>query len=270
MPDNDSSFPWYRWYNDIPGDKKIESIAESMKLDFALVVGVWSLLMSAAATSPVRGSLYVTDEIRYSNAAVTKTMHCDEEIAEKLMKLFVEYKMIEIDEGGGYRLINFLKRQPPSDNSAARVQKHREKEKLAVTKPLQKRNSNGVDIDKDSEFKDEDSEKEKDEDEDDHDDGPAIMANKMLAWFEKASHINRPIDQKELGNWLTTLSELNTLGVDKAIMTLACKELTAAGTYKIVAPKSILKACKFIIERRARREDPLRDSEGDFGKFINH
>jgi hypothetical protein len=98
----------------------------------------------------------------------------------------------------------------------------------------------------------------------------AWVSEDMINDFEKASHIVRPTDQKELGNWLTTLSEMQALGVDQSIMTLACKELTAAGTYKIVAPKSIYKACKFIIERRARKGDRLLDSEGDFGDFINH
>ncbi len=147
MADSDSTFPWFRWYNEASNDKKIESICENLSVDYATAVGAWTLLMSAAAVSPVRGSLYVTLQIRYSNTAVTKTMRCNNDVAEKLLQEFINYSMIELDENGGYRLINFQKRQPPSDNSSQRVQKFRSKENNAVTETLQKRYSNALDKD---------------------------------------------------------------------------------------------------------------------------
>jgi len=149
MPDNDSTFPWFRWYNEASNDKKIDSICDDLEIDYATVIGAWTLLLSAAACSPIRGSLYVTLQKRYSNAAVTKAMRCNSDLVQKLLQEFIDYGMIEVDENGGYRLTNFLKRQPPSDNSSPRVQKSREKNKYAVTKPLQGRYSNALDKDKD-------------------------------------------------------------------------------------------------------------------------
>jgi len=160
MPDNDSAFPWFRWYNEAANDKKIESICENLEIDYATVVGAWTLLLSAAACSPIRGSLYVTLQKRYSNAAVTKAMRCSNDLVTKLLQEFIDYGMIEIDENGGYRITNFLKRQPPSDNSSPRVQKSREKKKYTVTKPLQSRYSNALDKDIDLN-KDIDTDKEK-------------------------------------------------------------------------------------------------------------
>lgn len=149
MADNDSAFPWFRWYNEASNDKKIDSICENLSVDYATVIGAWTLLLSAAACSPVRGSLYVTLQKRYSSAAVTKAMRCNDDIVQKLLQEFIDYEMIEADENGGYRIINFIKRQPPSDNSNPRVQKSRSKTKETVTKPLQDGYSNALDIDTD-------------------------------------------------------------------------------------------------------------------------
>lgn len=146
MADKESTFPWFRFYTEAAHDIKIESIAEETGIEYLVIFGAWTTLLCLASESPIRGSLYVTDTKRYSNVTVTNKLHCTKELSDQLIKFFINYGMLDIDENGAYRIINFLKRNPPSDNSSPRVQKHREKEKIET---LQDRYSNGTDLDLD-------------------------------------------------------------------------------------------------------------------------
>jgi len=101
------------------------------------------------------------------------------------------------------------------------------------------------------------------------DDLPHQVSEELIILFEKCSNIKRPPEQEELGKWITSLSEILSLGGTNDIINLACKELTQK-KYVITGPWSIKKAVGVIVSRRARQKNPLRDSEGDFGQFINH
>jgi DnaD/phage-associated family protein len=154
MADPEKEYPWFRFYPEAAHDIKIETIADELEVEYLFVFGAWTRILCAAATSPVRGSLYVTDMKRYSNANVTKILHCSNELTIKLMGYFMDSEMIDQDERGAYRVINWKKRNPMSDFSTDRVRKFRNKEK---DETLQKRYCNVLDIDieedKDKELK---------------------------------------------------------------------------------------------------------------------
>jgi hypothetical protein len=180
--------------------------------------------------------------------------------------------LIEVD---GRLVIRKFKDRQKAVDAAARSRESR-KRRAAVTNPDDLRDDavttlprNVTEISEE----DEDEEKEGDIETDEEVDngGPTQSATELLIALERASKKKRPEDQIELAKWLTTLMDMKKAGIDADIIGLAVKELTAAGTYKIMAPWSIVKACNFIIERRARRDGPhILDSEGDFGKYINH
>ena len=109
-----------------------------MDMNFIEIVGAWISILCIAGSSPVRGSLYVTLQKRYSNKDVAGILKISEELCAKLMKTLIELDMMELDESGGYRIKNWEKRQFDSDNSTERVQKWRNKQKDDVT--LQQRN----------------------------------------------------------------------------------------------------------------------------------
>ncbi len=151
MADLESSFPWFRFYTEASHDVKIETISDELQIDYLVVFGAWARILCAASESPIRGSLYVTEMKRFSNDHVTKILHCDKNLSTKLMKSFEELLMIDIDENGAYRVINWKKRQPISDSSTERVRKFRDKKK---DETLLKRYGNGVDKDTDKDLKD--------------------------------------------------------------------------------------------------------------------
>lgn len=124
-----NSFPWFRYYSETPQDKKLDLVAEESEFDFLIVLGAWSLLLCIANESPVRGSLYVTTTKRYSNNYLSKLLRLQEKGTEKLLKLFIEYEMLEVDKNGAYKIKNFEKRQYKSDSSVERVRKYRQKKK---------------------------------------------------------------------------------------------------------------------------------------------
>lgn len=124
-----TDYPWFRYYSETPHDKKLDLIAEESEFDYLLVLGAWSVLLCVANGSPVRGSLYVTTKKRYSNGYLSKLLRLPEKDTDKLLKFFLEYEMLELDENGAYRIKNFEKRQYKSDSSTPRVTKHRANKK---------------------------------------------------------------------------------------------------------------------------------------------
>jgi hypothetical protein len=124
-----ASYPWFRYYSETIKDKKIDLIAEESDLGFLSTIGAWSLLLCMANDSPIRGSLYVTLQKRYTNEYIIKTLRLSKEDGEKLINLFIDYDMIDIDENQAYRVKNWDKRQFKSDFSNERVNKYRLKKK---------------------------------------------------------------------------------------------------------------------------------------------
>jgi len=124
-----TDYPWFRYYSETPHDKKLDLIAEESEFDYLLILGAWSVLLCVANGSPIRGSLYVTTVKRYSNGYLSKLLRLPEKETDKLLKFFLEYEMLEIDDKGAYKIKNFEKRQFKSDSSTPRVNKHRANKK---------------------------------------------------------------------------------------------------------------------------------------------
>jgi hypothetical protein len=95
------------------------------------------------------------------------------------------------------------------------------------------------------------------------------VTEELILFFENCSKIKRPKSQEELGKWILSLSEIMKAGANREIINLACKELTEKN-YLITGPWSIKKPVEVIMSRRSRRDNPLRNSEGDFGEFMKH
>jgi hypothetical protein len=139
---SETPFPWCRLYNEITDDPKLLAISCELSLSPLMVLGAWITLLAKANASPIRGSLYVTPNQRYSNATVTTLLHCSIDDANLLIESFLKYELIEMDESGGYRLKNFGKRNFTSDSSKKRVEKSRNKKKNVTVTP-DERYSNG-------------------------------------------------------------------------------------------------------------------------------
>ena len=135
----DKPLPWFRLYPEMLADPKLKIAANSMDMNILEIIGAWISILCIAGSSPVRGSLYVTLQKRYSNRDIAGILTISEENTNKLMKLFIELDMLELDKSGGYSIKNWEKRQFESDNSTKRVQEWRNKQKENVT--LQKRNT---------------------------------------------------------------------------------------------------------------------------------
>ena len=130
------SNPWFRMYAEFAHDPKVQMLSESMQRRYVMLLCM-----------------------RCSNALVT--LH-ETEIAFHLRisaDEMAETKALFIAKGfidSCWNLLNWEKRQFASDNSKARVDKHRalqkEKQELEcnVTKPLLKRKSNALDTDTDT------------------------------------------------------------------------------------------------------------------------
>jgi len=76
----------------------------------------------------------------------------------------------------------------------------------------------------------------------------------------------------EIASWRNALIELEDSGVTESIMRQAVQEMTEKN-YKIVSPKSIVKACQVILGHNARKSTEStrkRDSDGQYSEFINH
>lgn len=123
------SYPWFRFYSETPYDKKLDLIAEETELEFLTILGAWSLLLSLANESAIRGSLYVTTKKRYSNNYISKLMRLSLETTKKILDCFVEYGLIDTDQDGAIYICNWDKRQFSSDSSSERVAKYRKKKK---------------------------------------------------------------------------------------------------------------------------------------------
>ena len=134
----DKPLPWFRFYYEAASDPKFDVISMTTGIEWCAVFGAWSKILCIAAASPIRGSLYVTLQKRYSNDNVTSLLRFTNKQTEAIMQSFIDCDMVDLDENGAYRVKNWGKRQYDSDNSAKRVKKFRDKK----NETFQKRYSN--------------------------------------------------------------------------------------------------------------------------------
>lgn len=121
----ENPLPWFRYYHETADDKKFVFLSIELGIPKYSIIGIWSILECRANQSPIRGSLYVTFQKRYSNIDVAVELNIDQKMCDRILKSFIEMDMLEILSDGAYRLKNWGKRQYLSDNSTDRVRKCR-------------------------------------------------------------------------------------------------------------------------------------------------
>lgn len=121
--------PWFRAYPEAAFDPKFEIIARQLEIENLFVFGAWWKILCIAGNSPIRGSLYVTFQKRFSNGDVAALLGISDDLCNTLLEAFKDLDMIYQDENGAWRITNWEKRQFDSDNSTERVKKFREKAK---------------------------------------------------------------------------------------------------------------------------------------------
>ena len=55
--------PWFRFYSETLGDRKIDFICRTTGKPKALIVGVWATVLALANDSPIRGALLLAEDI---------------------------------------------------------------------------------------------------------------------------------------------------------------------------------------------------------------
>lgn len=124
--------PWCRFYHETLDDPKIERAGRVTGQPKVVVVGAWSILMALANRSPIRGALVLTEDIPLTVSDLADEMGLPLNDAETLLGEFTRYQMLHQEDGVFY-LTHWAERNPPSDDSSARVQRCREKHKTAET-----------------------------------------------------------------------------------------------------------------------------------------
>lgn len=117
-----TAHPWFRCYVEMIGDRKIR------RLDFKQR-WIWTAIMAAGTDSPVRGKLFVAEDVPMTTAELAEFAGVKERDVTETLALTTRLKMTVIEAGGLIVVTNYDKRQYESDNVTARTRKHRERSK---------------------------------------------------------------------------------------------------------------------------------------------
>ena len=120
--------PWFRFYSETLGDRKIDFICRTTGKPRALIVGVWATVLALANDSPVRGALLLTKEIPLS--ADDLAMHTGLDVMEvqELVEVFQQLDMLTVEDST-IHVTNWGKRQFSGDCSTDRVREWRERQR---------------------------------------------------------------------------------------------------------------------------------------------
>ncbi len=146
---------WFRFYTEAISDKKLRRIARDNNESMAHVLGVWTIILSMASDSPIRGTLLISDEVPATIDDINDAAGCN--VTATFQKLLVTGLVTPgVTEDGQtvYTVPAWDKRQFESDSSATRVKRHRERKKAAQNSAdvtLQQRSSNAPDTETESE-----------------------------------------------------------------------------------------------------------------------
>jgi hypothetical protein len=236
MTDN---LPWFRFYSEVATDIKFNVAARFAGVSKLEIIGAWTLLLCAANASPVRGALYVTLHDRYSNGDVTELLRCSNDQTEKIINALVKLDMLE-DNDGEISIKNWGKRQFLSDNSAKRVQKHREN----VTRPLQDR-YNAVTVTPPESDTDTESDTELNNNNSDF--------HKFFDTYLEEMHLSET--QVHPQKAVDAFGRMQKLGATPDDMRQAIREMLAS-KYTIASPQSVVNWTSNIMSRRLAARPP--------------
>jgi len=126
-------YPWFRVYNEILTERKIERIGRMTHLPRVVIRGAWMTILAMANDSPERGCLKWTDDLWITEAELCDDLEMDPAEFAPLLDAFVKMQMVTRHRDGGLSCTNFDKRQFKSDSSTPRVQAWREKQRAQET-----------------------------------------------------------------------------------------------------------------------------------------
>jgi hypothetical protein len=245
-----TTMPWFRFYSEILNDRKLGRICKKTNQPKAVVIGFWTCLLCLASDSPQRGTLLLSEEIPYTLEDLEDETGLAAEVITQLLSEFRSLGMV--DGKDTIELINWSKRQFRSDNSTARVKKHRESKRSDET--LQKRCGNVIESESDAE-----SEQETEVEEEYNPDSPY---RKLFDAFLEQSGIsetliNIPKADRSINNWIKA-------GVGEDQVRRAVVELQDKG-FAITGPWSIDNAINIVLSRDGggarRKKKPVKYRE---------
>jgi len=131
---------WFRVYDQMAYERKLQRIARDLGLPFMQVVGAWTLILCMANESPIRGKLMHTETFPERSIDVSGTFQCTEDETFRLLDAFIKADMVTFEDDI-YSVVNWDKRQFKSDISTQRTRKLRDAEREGTDL---KRSGNGV------------------------------------------------------------------------------------------------------------------------------
>lgn len=112
---------WFRFYSEAITDPKLRLVASQANVSMAEVVGLWTIVLSIASSSPRPGALLIgnvaigeTDLSQFAGCNVTVTL-------QKMLHV----GLIAHGDAGEYIVANWHKRQFSNSSSTERVRRHR-------------------------------------------------------------------------------------------------------------------------------------------------
>lgn len=115
---------WFRFYSDAINDRKFRRIAYETQQPVATVLGIWTIVLSIASESPVRGALLI-GPLPANENDISMAAGCN---VSETFQLFCETGLVtQVD--GVWCVSAWDKRQYVSDASSDRVKAYRERVK---------------------------------------------------------------------------------------------------------------------------------------------
>jgi hypothetical protein len=111
--------PWFRFYTETFGDRKILRLSPTQRW-------LWAAILGAARESPEPGSLFVAEGVPMTTAELARYADVREKEVVPALLLMEQLQMIDY-EFGVIVVTNWDSRQFESDNVTARTQAYRER-----------------------------------------------------------------------------------------------------------------------------------------------
>jgi len=121
---------WFRFYSDAINDRKFRRIAFETQQPVATVLGIWTIVLSIASESPVRGALLI-GPLPANENDVSMAAGCN--VSETFQKFCETGLVTQVD--GVWCVSAWDKRQYASDASSERVRAYRERAKNGQNPP---------------------------------------------------------------------------------------------------------------------------------------
>lgn len=116
---------WFRWYHGTCSDPKLGSVARKVGATRERVIAVWAMILESASEAQDRGRFTVDPD------GIADCLNCDTASIAAIMEEMAARGMLS--DG---TVAAFESRNPPRDDSAERVRRHRERKREATVTPV--------------------------------------------------------------------------------------------------------------------------------------